>query len=312
LAHKLIARLRKSNFVISRTLPKNAGHAIVLSAAGARYLQRHLNLTIRPGDKWGRSTGGTWHAPTSWEHELLVTLVMLNFISLGVDVRTELEVRTHNPGLRKYPDGLTRYEAEHNNETVEVVQWIEVESADKSGAKMLTLARSLTAVQRNQAPVLCGWRPNVPVVVYRADMRDLSGRPIDHKNRITSAIRRHIGANLPLYFRQIKLKNAAYHVEEIIDEPVTIKPFDLNDTGVNLSTTAFSANKHGTFINHSIDRNGHTWTLKVYRYEDRYRWEVWDLPEPHEQHHTPRSAYQIEDLEQGFRVALHEWRTKYY
>lgn len=312
LANKLIDRLRSSNLVISRPLPKRAGNAIVLSTAGARHLQRSLNIHVHPGDKWGRSTDGRWHAPTAWEHELLVTLVMLDFLSLGDEVKTEHEIRAENPGLHKYPDGLAKYTVCTDNKFVEEVAWIEVESADKSGAKMLALTKSLTKVQRGMAPVLSGWKPSMSLVAYRGDMLDLSGKPIDHKNRIVSAIRRHIGADLSLNFQKVQLKDSSYHVRSLWTEHVTVYPLDLNDPKIKFSTSAFHSNKHGTFVNHSVDKTGHEWTIKVYKYADRFRWEIWDSPEPHSQLEQPRDAFLIEDLEQAFRIALNRWRTKFY
>ena len=312
LANKLIDRLRNSRYVISRQLPKNAGNAIVLSLSGARYLQRQLAITIRPGDKWGRSIDGKWNAPTAWEHELLVSLVMVDYILLGAEVKTELELRAENTGRRKYPDGLAKYQTKRDDEPFEAVVWIEIESADKSGAKMLALAHSLTRVQRGQTEPLSGWKPNTPAVVYRSDMCDLFGRPIDHRARVTSAISRHIGANLSLFFKKVKLKNAAFHIEDIVDEPAVIAPISLVDPKINLGKTAFTARKFQTFVNHSIDSRGREWTIKVYASENRYRYEIWDSLEPFQPNQLPRFSMYIEDLEQAFRTAIDKWRKTYY
>ena len=271
-----------------------------------------MNRTIRPGDKWGRSSDGKWHAPTAWEHELLVTIVMVDYILLGAKVKTELEIRSENSGRRKYPDGLAKYPTTRDGEPFEAIVWIEVESADKSGAKMLALAHSLTRVQRGLADPLSGWHPNTPTVVYRADLRDLSGRPIDHKARVTSAISRHIGANLSLFFKKVKLKNAAFHIEDIVDEPAVIAPISLVDPKINLGKTAFTARKFQTFVNHSIDSRGREWTIKVYASENRYRYEIWDSLEPFQPNQLPRFSMYIEDLEQAFRTAIDKWRKTYY
>jgi hypothetical protein len=312
MANRVVRRLREQNFVLSRQLPKSGGTAIVLSAAGARYLQR-LSMPARPGDKWGRSSSGTWTAPVSWEHELIVTLTLLNAMSAGAEIKTEVEIRAENPGKRKYPDGLAFMPGKYQDGTpVEVVQWIEVESSDKSGAKMLRLARYLADVSRRQAPVLSGKLPNTPVVVYRADMVDLTGKPIDHKNRIVSAIRRHIGANVVLYFQKISFKNNAYHVDEVVNELTTIEPLDLDDSELHLGSTAFFPDRRGTFINTSVDLKGRYWTLKVYKYADRFRWEVWTKPDQGEGEPQERASFHIEKLEDAFRVAIQTWRTKFY
>ena len=312
MANRVVRRLREQGLVLSRQLPKAGGTAIVLSSAGARYLQR-LNIPARPGDKWGRSSNGTWTAPASWEHELIATLALLNAKSSGAEIKTELEIRVENPGRRKYPDGIAFQPGAYRDGTpVEVVQWIEVEVADKSGAKMLSLARHLVQVARKQAPVLSGKLPNTPVVVYRGDMIDLAGKPIDHKHRISAAVSRHIGADLPVYFQRISFKNNAYHVDEVTNELVKIRPLNLGDPELRLGSTAFFPDRNGTFTNTSIDQNGRYWTLKVYKLADRFRWEVWTKPEAGEGQPKEYAGFPIENLEEGFRVAMKTWRTKFY
>lgn len=311
--NKIIAKLKQARYVLSRPLPNRAGDALVLSAAGARYLQRRLVSTARPGDKWGRSIDGRWTPPASWEHEMLVTLTMLHFLSQGAQIKTELELRAENPGQRKVPDGIVV----SRNKTkdgliVEMVQWIEVESADKSGLKMLSLARSLTKVYRRQAPVLSGLDAYIPTVVYRSDLVNLSGRKVDHRNRIKNAVQRHIGADFQLYFLQITFKpKGAYHVEKISHQPTRIYPFDPDDPKTEIRA-AFTPDRNGDFVNTSIDSKDRYWLLKVFRYHDRYRYEVWTAPEPDDGEPILKAGYQVEELEAGFRAAMRAFQRKFY
>lgn len=312
MANRILRRLREHKWVLERHLPKSGGRAHVLSTAGARCVQRRLNAPARPGDHWGRAEGGTWIAPTQWEHELLVTILLVRAIVDGCEVKTELEIRAEHKKLVKYPDGLISYWAPnpHTNQQERVVQWLEVESADKSGPYMLSLARALLRVQRHQAPRLCGWDPNVAIVAFRADMLSPSGKPINHRTRVTNAIRKHIYADLTVYFQEVAIRNLAYHVDHQEAEGFVIRPYDLND-GTPLANTAFNAVAHRTFINYSVDSNDNVWTLKVYASADRYRWEIWRSEKPDFHNCKPEDGFYIEDLEHGFRMALDTWRRNY-
>jgi hypothetical protein len=314
MANRILRRLREQKWVLERHLPKAGGRAHVLSTSGARYLQRAFNVPARPGDHWGRAQGGTWIAPTQWEHELLVTIILVRELANGCEVKTELEIRAENENkkLRKYPDGLISYWAPNADTgvTERVVLWLEVESHDKSGAYMLSLARALLRVTRHDAPRLCGWDPNFALVAYRADMLSPSGKAVNHKVRITNAIKRHIFADMTVYFQEVKVRNLAYHVD--LDEPkgCVIHPFDMNDR-TPLANSAFTAIAHKTFINNPIDSRDQVWTLKVYADAGRYRWEVWDSENPDYRQGQPRDSFYIEDIEHGFRMAMDTWRTKY-
>lgn len=286
---------------------------MVLSTSGARYLKHTMNIAARPGDNWGRSQGGVWKAPSQWQHELLVTILLVRAIGLRCEVKTELEVRSENPGLIKYPDGLIKSKEfdETTKQYYDVIQWLEVESADKSGSKMLALVKAILLVSRHEAPVLSGWRANVPVVAYRSDLLSPSGKAINHQKRISSAIQRHIGADLHLYFQPLNITNAAFHVTEVDADEITIEPFDLNDPDT-LVNRAFFPIAHRTFINQPFDRNGKQWTLKVYASNDRYIWEIWDSENPDYANGQPKVLRYIEQVEQAFRLATEMWRREYF
>jgi hypothetical protein len=312
LASRLLARLKKLRYVLQRHLPGKAGDAYVLALPGVHYLQRSLAYTARPGDKWGRAVDGTWQPPASWEHELLVTPTMLHFLSGGATIKTELEIRAENPSQRKYPDGLAFSTRPGKNGTLrEIVQWIEVESADKSGTKMLGLTRSLINAYRRNAPTRSGLTANLPTIVYRADLMNLARRKVDHKNRITNAVQRHIGADIQAYFLQIKFQNSSYRVEAVDSQLTRIHPIDPDDKKTELRF-AFAPIKHGGFVNTSIDAKGRDWTLKVVRFHDRYRFEIWTAPNPGEGEPHMRADYQVPNLEQGFRAAIKMWRGEFH
>lgn len=312
LANKLLSRLKESRYVLQRHLPGKAGNAYVLSLPGVHYLQRRLAYTARPGDKWGRSINGTWQPPASWEHELLVTLTMLYFLSSDAKIKTESEIRAENPGQRKYPDGLVVTSGHRKDGSIrELVLWIEVESADKSGTKMLGLARSLVNAYRQNAPTLSGLKANVPAIVYRADLVNLARRKVDHKNRITNAVQRHIGADIQAYFLQIKFQNSSYHVEEVDVQRTRIHPLDPDDKKTEIRF-AFAPIKNGGFVNTSIDAKGKDWTLKVVKWHDRYRFEIWTAPNPGEGEPHMEADHQVPNLEQGFRAAIKMWRGEFH
>lgn len=314
MANRILRRLREQKWVLERHLPKSGGRAHVLSASGARHLQRGFNTQARPGDKWGRVQGGTWIAPSQWEHELLVTILLVQAIADGCEVKTEIEIRAENENkkLRKYPDGLISYWAPnpHTKALEHVVQWLEVESADKSGAYMLSLARALLRVTRHEAPRLCGWDPNMSIVAYRDDMLSPSGKPVNHRLRITNAIKRHIFADMTVYFQEVTVRNLAYHVDHREPQGFVIEPIDLDDP-TPLANRCFTAIAHKTFINQQVDSKDNIWTLKVYADAGRYRLEIWDSEKPDYKNGEPDYGYYSEDIEQAFRKAISTWRQRF-
>lgn len=312
MANAVIKRLQDQRLIIQRALPKLAGNAIVLSAKGARLLNTY-QIKARPGDSWGRAQDRTWTAPSQWQHELLTAIILVRAVYYGYDIKTELELRSDNPGQTKYPDGLIRSVLTDRTPHLILTQWLEVESADKSGAKLQRLTSYLLKVQRGEAPTLSGWTANAAVVAFRDDMLAPSGNRIDHLNRISSAVQRHIGADLPFYVQRLTIKKkSAFHVEDIEPEPHVIHPYDLHDDALRLGTTAFSKNRHNQFVNHRYDIYGHLWTLKVYKATEGYRYEIWDLPEPHSQDQAPYLSHHVSHLETGFKVAISEWLNKCY
>jgi hypothetical protein len=312
-AAKLAARWKSKQWVLYRALPRNAGTALVLSAAGARFLRGKLGVAARAGDSWGRTVDGSWRPPNSWEHELLATLLLIQFIEPGREIKTETEIRAENPGLRKYPDGLIRLFSDgKDGQTRESVIWVEVESAEKSGAKMLALARALTLVSRHTAPTLSGWQPSHSMIAFRADLVDLANSPINHRHRIKTALQRHIGADIRLYFVEMDFRNSAYHLASITTKIETVQALTIAQEEAHSGRSAFHSNERNQFVNHSVDREGRVWTLKVFAIYDRWRYEIWDSQEPHAANDQPRLGYQTERLEDAFRIALQQWRAKFY
>ena len=140
---------------------------------------------------------------------------------------------------------------------------------------------------------------------------NLARRKVDHKNRITNAVQRHIGADIQAYFLQIKFQNSSYRVEAVDSQLTRIHPIDPDDKKTELRF-AFAPIKHGGFVNTSIDAKGRDWTLKVVRFHDRYRFEIWTAPNPSEGEPHMRADYQVPNLEQGFRAAIKMWRGEFH
>jgi hypothetical protein len=151
----------------------------------------------------------------------------------------------------------------------------------------------------------------LPTIVYRSDLVNLAGRKVDHKNRITKAVQRHIGADLPLFFVQITFKNASYHVAAIDVQRTRILRLDPTDPTSEVKS-AFVVNRDGVFSNTLVDAKGRDWTLKVRPLHDRFRYEIWTAPNPEVGTPTERFGYPIETLEGAFRTVMAKWKARFY
>lgn len=302
-AHRLVQRWAERRWVIQRQLPAQGGIAVVLSASGARYVQSRLRTPIRSGENWGRASGGTWSPPSSWEHELLITIFLTRFWRQGFEIKTELEIRSENAGQFKIPDGLVLYRPVSPQDRP-AIYWVEMESAEKAGKKMLALASTVTVIHRGSAPCLSGWSPTNAMLAFRSDHLDLSGKPIDHKLRIRSAVGKHIGASVDVTFAELEIKNAAYHLGDIHVSAETIDPVSSDPSELNFAGRRFHSNAIGSYELTCIDRKGDPWTLKVCKSQDRFRWQIWDATKE-------RASFHIERLEDAFRVVVERWRRDF-
>ena len=303
-AHRIVQRWAERRWVIQRQLPAQGGIGVVLSASGARYVQSRLRTPIRSGENWGRASGGTWSPPSSWEHELLVSIFLTRFWRQGFEIKTELEIRSENPGQVKIPDGLVLYPSDSLQDRPTVF-WVEMESAEKAGRKMLALASTITLIHRGNAPCLSGWCATNAMLAFRSDHVDLAGKPIDHKLRLVSAVGKHIGASVDATFAQLEILNAAYHLGDIHLSMETIDPLSSDPSELNFAGKRFHSNVLGAYELICVDRKGDPWTLKVCRSQDRFRWEIWDSTQE-------RAGFHIESLEDAFRVVVERWRRDFF
>lgn len=303
-AHRIAQRWAENRWIIHRKLAKQGGTAVVLSSRGARFLQSRLGTNIRSGENWGRSSGGVWSPPKSWEHELLAAVLLIRFSGRGFQIKTELEIREENVGQRKFPDGLVLYQPK-DPKAEPAIYWLEIESAEKAGRKMLALASTVTRVNRRTAPCLSGWCATNAMVAFRSDHLDLAGRPIDHKRRIVSALSKHIGACVDVTFAELQIKNSVYHLGDIELSEETISPVSADPGDSTFAQRGFHSNAAGTYERDCIDRKGDPWVLKVARSHDRYSWEIWDSEKM-------RASFHIERLEDAFHVVVERWLRDFF
>ena len=237
---------------------------------------------------------------------MLTTVLLLEFAARGAKFKTELELRAENPGQAKYPDGLIQYVFEGNDQTREVVFWLEVESAEKSGRKMLMLATTLTLVERGLAPVLSDWKANCAMVAFQSGSSCEHEKPIDHKRRISVAIAKHIGASLRLHFAEVELQDTAHHLVGLQQKPAVIDPVDLKDPKLRLSTCLFHSNKPGHFELVVVDRRCEHWLLTVEAAkEGRYWCEIL-------RDGKVKKDFIVPNLEFGLREVQNVWRNEFW
>ncbi|MBK6616215.1 hypothetical protein [Ottowia sp.] len=298
--HRVLHRLLADKQIIPRLLPKSAGTAYVLSAAGARYLAKQ-DSTLRPraGDTWGRSVAGVWSAPNSWEHELLCCILLIYFHQSGYKILTEVELRAQNPRMIKYPDGFVI----DTRGTAPKVFWVEVESATKKGRKMMRLAQYLTMVQRGDAPVMSGIKADKAFVAFRTDILDTSGARIDHLNRVKAALSRHIGAPLRLAFFEVSVRNAQYHLDAVVRRVETVFPIGADDPNVH---KLFTCTRTGLYQCDRFDIHGRRWLLQVSIIHDHYSWQIFDP------HGKETRSYVDRSKESCFRYVVDTFNTEFY
>ena len=300
-------RWHTKKWVIHRQLPDGAGIALVLSKAGARHLARTINIPVRAGDNWGRAEEGRWAPPASWKHDLFTTGLLLEYADRGAEFKTELELRTENPRLAKYPDALIQFAAsDQSGQERQCVHWLEVESAEKTGRKMLALASALTVVSRGLAPELSGWKATHAAVAFRVGQRDKRGRPIDHQHRVSLAVSKHLGASIRLLFVEVTVMDRAHHLVDLHQTPAVIDPVDLNSPNGAPSSSLFHSNTVGHFERVVVDRRGDHWLMKVSpAKEGRFWGEIFHAGERKE-------GFIVPNLEYGLRHVQQVWTERYW
>lgn len=207
----LVEHLRGTGHILERTLPQGAGKAIVLSAAGARYLSRQSELKCFSGKDFGETgAGGHWTAPLNWRHELLAAGVLSLLVEHGWTIKTEREIRRAHPGADKLPDGLAMKAAKSGRP---VVLWLEVERAKKEGDDMRKLTEALVLVGAGKAPTLCGWKASAGLLAYPKKVCDPRGYAIDHHSRVIGRLKRRTDTDFSLLLAP--LRTSGQGVDEI-------------------------------------------------------------------------------------------------
>lgn len=170
--------------VLARPLPDGAGRLLVLAEPGVRLL-RNEGVEACSGKDIGETKAGVWIAPANWKHDVLSAGVLAFLYEQGYEIIPERQIRKHNPTLNKVPDGL----AWPKDKPAQGI-WIEVESARKSGKNMQELSNALCRISRENSVLLSGVKPVKAIVAFVADTTDERNYQLNHRARVTAAIRR--------------------------------------------------------------------------------------------------------------------------
>ena len=196
-ADRVIRGWLDRKLVIERQLPDGARRAVVLSEAGARFLQDLGSGGARSGKDWGETDGERWHPNLAWQHDLVATGVLVYLFEDGYDIVPEKTLRRDNPGLVKIPDGLA-----WNSEQV---IWLEVEKARKTGKAMHELAAAICVVAEGTCQVLSGQRPTIAMIAFIQGGKDERGLHINHRSRVSMAIQQTAKKDVALLWAQRQL-----------------------------------------------------------------------------------------------------------
>lgn len=200
------ARLARSlvdrRLVLARQLPEGAGRALVLSSAGVRLLGLY-GFHASSGKSIGRTSGASWLPPSTWKHDLLAHGVLCEFFRQGYEVMTEAEIRRRATSPRKLPDGLVRSPGPRGQ-----WNWLEVESARKSGPHMHHLAAAITAVAQSRVEI-CGIRPTYSIVAYFKHALDERLHQLDHRTRVSNAVAMASSTDISVTFAECQRKGVA-------------------------------------------------------------------------------------------------------
>lgn len=227
-ADRVIRGWRERRLVIERRLPDGAGRAVVLSDAGARLLHEVGVEDARSGKDWGETDGDRWRPDNAWKHDLIAAGVLIQLRNRGCEILPEKQLRRENPALIKIPDGLAW--------NANMVFWVEVENARKSGPALNHLAEALCAVAGGTCGLVSGKQPTMPLVAYVKGAKDERGLRLNHQERVANALRKIAKTDARLVWAACELMGngvAAMTVdgpEQIEADPVSqiLKRLDAN------------------------------------------------------------------------------------
>lgn len=220
---RVIRGWRARGLVIERQLPNGAGRAITLAEAGARLLRDEKNIDVRSGKDWGETKDGKWVPKHSWQHDLIAAGVLTLLYEKDYDILPEPMLHRENPGLQKFPDGLVYKD--------DLVVWLEIEQARKTGPHMQNLATALYAAATGQAPQISGKRVTTALLTYVEGANDERGYRLDHHHRVIKALRKTASKCFELHMGKCTL--AGCGVADLEIDLLTIEPeFALRILGV--------------------------------------------------------------------------------
>lgn len=204
--------------VLARPLPYGAGRLLVLSEAGARFL-RDEGIEACSGKDIGETRAGVWIAPSNWKHDLVTAGVLTTLYERGYEIQPERQVRKRNPSLIKFPDGLA-WPPGRPNEAI----WIEVENARKSGRNMREMANALCRVGDGNCPPLSGIKPIRALVAFVEKATDERRYQLDHRARVTAAIRRTATRDVTIFWATCTLLGSGVSELRIEEERIAAAP----------------------------------------------------------------------------------------
>lgn len=178
-AARIIRSWEQRRFVIVRELPERAGRAVVLAAAGVRFLSENGHHA-RSGKDLGNTTAGAWKPPASWRHDLIAAGVLAALRKQGYGVVPETDLRRKASDCPKLPDGILKSPSGQRI-------WLEVEHSRKTGRSLRELGRALALAAAGEIKAIAGTRCTAAMFAYCVTT-DERGYQINHRERVLKAI----------------------------------------------------------------------------------------------------------------------------
>ncbi|MCU6496905.1 hypothetical protein LPN04_03760 [Rugamonas sp. A1-17] len=208
-ADRLVRCWRKRRLILERPLPGRAGRAVVLSAAGVRFLTAH-DVQAVTGKDFGETHGNVWSPPLTWRHDLIAVGVLVNLYLQGFDIFPEAQIKRSSGQLKKLPDGIAR--------RGEQVISIEVEHARKTGPSMRNLALALCSAAQGTTPPIFGMRITHAMVAFVSTQIDERGYTLSHRERVTKAIAESAKSAVPITWASCSMRSAGVRTVQYTDD----------------------------------------------------------------------------------------------
>lgn len=181
-ASRVIRSWEQRRFVIVRELPERSGKAVVLAAAGVRFLEENGHRASSGKDLGSTGPEG-WRPPASWRHDLIAAGVLAEMRKRGYSVIPETTLRRSPSDATKLPDGLLR-------SPQGVWIWLEVEHARKTGRSLKDLGKALALAASGEIKAVAGVNCTAAMIAY-CDTTDERGYVVNHRERVLKAITEH-------------------------------------------------------------------------------------------------------------------------